>query len=402
MPTTIQNLIVFGDSLSDIGIKWKTKSGKLARKFNQMYVNPTGRFSDCRNWTDFMFEEATGLTMVVDSAADTIALSKRHTSWTPNSVVTIPSDNSRLLYVNYAEGGACGDRPAEKAPFLGTFKNQVNAFEAAGWANDLLPGGTLFIIWFGANDLYTANRKSSEMNLVAQQIAQTQRNRLRTLLPHAKFLFVDMARPLTSVRYTRRVQQAETKLRATTAGMAMNQLGGRPKGRLWHAKDALVNAETHGASAKKIRRMRKQVRIIENLERGVLLFNVTLARIARSNGDHVAELGSVITEDVVRQLVAGNYGLDAGAATTRAAYMSAEDSDARMESSPMTTIDQVHPSERVYRLIWQEIYAAIKKADCQFGDLTVDRTASVLSTLGGPSAQTKGRFDNVIGELAAG
>lgn len=399
MTTIIKNLVVFGDSLSDIGIKWQTKSGRMARALNQMYVTPTGRFSDCRNWTDFMFEESTGLSMVVTSTATTIALSKRHTSLTARSVVTVPSDNSDLLYVNYAEGGACGDTPAAKGPFLGTFKNQVDAFEAAYRANGLLPGDTLFIIWFGANDLYTANRKSSEMNLVAQQIAQTQRNRLHTLLPNAKFLFVDMARPLTSVRYARRVQQAEIKLRATTAGIGMDPVGGRPKGRLWHAKDALANAELLGANAKKIRKMRKQVQIIENLERGVLLFNVTLARIARSNGDHVAELGSVITEDVVRQLVAGNHRLDAGAATTRARHISAAHGDALMGSAPMTTIDQVHPSERVYRLIWKEIYAAIKKADCQFGNLTVTRTDSVLSTLGGPSAQTRARFDNVLRQL---
>lgn len=402
MPTTIRNLVVFGDSLSDIGIKWKTKSGRMALATKQMYVTPTGRFSDCRNWTDFMFEESTGLSMVVTSAETTIALSQRHTSLSAKSVVTVPSDNSRLLYVNYAEGGACGDKPAEKGPFLGQFKDQVDAFESAFRANGLLPGTTLFIIWFGANDLYTANRKSSEMNLVAQEIAQTQRNRLHTLIPDAKFIFVDMARPLTSVRYSRRVQVAENELRASTGAIEMSTFNASPKGGLWNAKKAYSNAQVFGAEKKKIKNLREQIADIENLERGVLLFNVTLARIARSNGDHVAELGSVITEETVRQLVEGNYRLDAGAATTTAVHMSALDGNAKISSSPMTTIDEVHPSERVYRLIWGEIYAAIKAADCQFGNLNVDRTDSVLTTLGGPSAETRNQFNNVMGQLTGG
>jgi hypothetical protein len=102
----MHSVIVFGDSLSDIGKKWKTKSGKMARATNQMYVSPTGRFSDCRNWTDFMFEAATGLSMIVGTAKDTIALSARHTSLSRSSLVinASPEDSDPwyFQYANYA------------------------------------------------------------------------------------------------------------------------------------------------------------------------------------------------------------------------------------------------------------------------------------------------------------
>ena len=65
----MDTVLVFGDSLSDIGRKWKTKAGRMATSTNQMYVSSSGRFSDCRNWTDYMIEAATGKSLVVDSAA---------------------------------------------------------------------------------------------------------------------------------------------------------------------------------------------------------------------------------------------------------------------------------------------------------------------------------------------
>jgi phospholipase/lecithinase/hemolysin len=80
LPMRMDTVVVFGDSLSDIGKKWKTNSGKAALWAGEMYVSPTGRYSDCRNWTDFMVEAATGKTMIVGSAENTITISERFTS----------------------------------------------------------------------------------------------------------------------------------------------------------------------------------------------------------------------------------------------------------------------------------------------------------------------------------
>jgi hypothetical protein len=144
-PLRMDSVVVYGDSLSDIGKKWTTKSGRAARFANQMYVSPTGRFSECRNWTDFMFEAATHLTMIVNRASETIANSKNHISLSKLSIV-LQGGPECFLYANYPEGGACGHTPASKSDFLGTFKDQVDAFENDCKASGLPLGHTLFIV----------------------------------------------------------------------------------------------------------------------------------------------------------------------------------------------------------------------------------------------------------------
>src|SRR4051812_17025179 len=331
MPLRMHTVVVFGDSLSDIGKKWTTKSGRMARATNQMYVSPSGRFSDCRNWTDFMFEAATGLTMIAGSAEKTIALSARHTSLTKDSLVLAPaaSDGWFFQYANYAEGGACGDKPASKAAFLGTFKDQVDAFENDCKASRVPLGNTLFIIWFGANDLYTAERKAIDMSQVASQVASTQRTRLDLIVKTqnqttmggnyaCKFIFVDLCRPLTSVRYTMRLKKAEDKVKSLLG--AKYVAAPRPKRGVSEANDTLAQAIKHGFTpgtswgfANEVKLLQAQVDATKELEQGVLLFNATLATIAHKNGDRVAEVGSCVSEDTIRSLVQGNYRLKAGA-----------------------------------------------------------------------------------------
>jgi phospholipase/lecithinase/hemolysin len=78
MAENISNVVVFGDSLSDIGIKWTSATGKLALGLGMMTVSASGRFSDSRNWTDFMYEEASGDSLVQSGAGATIAASQTH------------------------------------------------------------------------------------------------------------------------------------------------------------------------------------------------------------------------------------------------------------------------------------------------------------------------------------
>lgn len=56
MTAKIDRLVVFGDSMSDIGNKRVTGTGKFARMLGMMRTNEVGRFSDNRNWTDFLWE----------------------------------------------------------------------------------------------------------------------------------------------------------------------------------------------------------------------------------------------------------------------------------------------------------------------------------------------------------
>jgi lysophospholipase L1-like esterase len=402
MPLTINTVVVFGDSLSDIGKKWVTKSGKMARWTKQMYVSPTGRFSDCRNWTDFMFETASGFTLVGGSADDAIAVSKRHQSLSANS--TAP--NSGFQYANYAEGGACGDTPASKAAFLGTFKDQVDAFEKDCVSSNLPLGATLFIIWFGANDLYTAGRPAEQMGVVAAQIAGTQRNRLNQIIRSrngtAKFIFVDLARPLSSVRYSMRLKQAELELKKIGADPSELQLSNLKGGGMWQAKQTLETASPKQSKSKEYLLLKKQFDEIKNLEQGVLNFNTQLAITARLNGDRVAEIGSCLSEETIRGLIRGNYGLKAGAMTVEAKYQSTTDYVQSTGSAHLTTIDGVHPTDQMYKLIWFEIYEEIKRSDCTFGTLALQGAESPLSTLSGPTQQTRAAFQNVMRELRGG
>jgi lysophospholipase L1-like esterase len=393
MPINIKTVIVFGDSLSDIGKKWVTKSGMAARFAKQMYVSPTGRFSDCRNWTDFMYEQASGKSLIVESADETYVGSKKHMTLTSNSIVD--DERGGFGYANYAEGGACGDEPREKAPFLGTFKDQVDQFaQDLTGAGDL--GNTLFIIWFGANDLYTANRPAPEMAQVAEEVGNTQRRRLLDLVrskgPMHKFIFVNLARPLTSVRYTLRVERAERDVKTAVRSQLPSsvrsafgeynpdtQQGGyEPIGGWGEA------ARDHDLAQRELKALQAQEQEIRNLELGVITFNAALAKIAKANGDQVVDIGGCLTEANILALLKSNASLKAGAATKRAEHLSAKAYGKRAMSVHITTIDEVHPNDYMYRLIWEEIYEGIENSNCTFGSLKNKIRAPILSTLSGP------------------
>ncbi|MFJ4193343.1 SGNH/GDSL hydrolase family protein [Pseudomonas sp. NPDC089534] len=369
----MDSVIVFGDSLSDIGKKWVTKSGRLARATNQMYVSPTGRFSDCRNWTDFMIEEATGLSMIFDSAQKTVDFSKNFTSLSKSSRFVGPNS---FYYANYAEGGACGHTPASKGPFLGTFKDQVDAFAKDCEATNERLGNMLFIIWFGANDLYTAGCTATQMATVAQEVATVQRNRLATLAQRfgtaAVFIFVNLARPLTSVRYTMRLKKVEAKLRelADPNVIEMKDLSGRFQGSMEKADSALeydlyVNQGKKRSAA--YEQLAKQVNEIKELEKGVVIYNRKLAELAAAQNDFVTEIDTCLSEEAISQLVASNSRLVWGASSSTATHVSSSSYEQATASSSTTTIDEVHPTDQVYKLIWLEIRKEITKAGCTFG-----------------------------------
>jgi hypothetical protein len=348
-----------------------------------MHVSPTGRFSDCRNWTDFMYEAATGDSLLVGTAAEAVAKSAHHTSYSEESAAF------GFQYANYAEGGACGDHPASKARFLGTFKDQVDSFEADCKSSGLPLGHTLFIVWFGANDLYTAKRVSDQMDQVARQIARTQRDRLVKLVdeqnmataPHegpfiCRFIFVDLCRPLSSVRYSTSLKKAEDKVIAHM-GEKYGKGQANPKVNLSHAESTLQMAGVEGhlpnrfGMANAEEKLRRQIETIKNFENGVRQFNESLASIAKSNGDQVAKIAKCLSDDTIEQLlIRRDYGLKFGAMDEEASFVSSARYDQNNQHHNLTTIDEAHPTDQMYRLIWWEILEQIKTSGCTFGQLS--------------------------------
>ena len=422
-PVRMNTVVVFGDSLCDIGKKWKSDSGAMAIWKGDMFVSPTGRFSDCRNWTDFMFEEATGQSLVTGTAEQSYARSQKHFTITSDCLLFPTDFTKQFRYANYAEGGACGATPpAQWGRVLGTFEQQVDQFEINCATMQQALGDTLFIIWFGANDLYTANCTAESMANVATQVASTQRNRLLNIFkshhtrtlgqnllprpPQCKFIFVDLCRPLTSVRYTKRLIEAEATLKSR---LPMAYIA--PKSSLSTinlAVHLLQQGQTTMVSpfwgiAKEVVQLNLQIEETKRLERGVLLFNTVLAKLAYKNGDRVAEVGSCISEETISKLVRGHARLKAGAMPAAAdKFISAFSYDHSGSRQHIVTKDEVHPTDQLYKLIWLEIYEQIKRSNCTFGNLQPVLGDAPLSVMAGPSAQTVQNYNAVMNQLNPG
>ncbi len=365
----IRNVIVFGDSLSDIGKKWKTNSGQVAQKLKKMYVSPTGRFSDCRNWTDFMYEEATkGRSLIQSTVEESIKFSQQHTTLDSASVESA-GHHQWFVYANYAEGGACGDTPwsNSKKPFLGTFKNQIQAFkkDAAAvrkrWTGHFnLEDATLFIIWFGANDLFTAKRPFGEMGLVAYKVAVDMRNDLNAFMRNSNFVFVNLPDPLASVRYQTRRDQADSN---TEKGKTM-----------------LAN--------------------IEDLKKGVTIFNEMLRKHVEANSQsRVVNLNTFITETNLRNLVLKDMGLQDGAENQPSTvHYAPSEYRSQYDNSKLAVVDGAHPTDRAYELIWKLIRREIKTAGLTFGhlfeeSLSKDADTDMYRTLKGIKKAQPAPFD---------
>jgi hypothetical protein len=88
-----------------------------------------------------------------------------------------------------------------------------------------------------------------------------------------------------------------------------------------------------------------------------------------------------------------------GAATSK--HLSAVSYSQSGASQHITTIDEVHPTDQMYRLIWREIYEQIKRSDVTFGKLSSVLADTPLATLAGPSQQTRNDFGAVMNQIGA-
>jgi phospholipase/lecithinase/hemolysin len=197
MTTKLDRLVVFGDSMSDIGNKRETGMGRIARLIGAMRTNDVGRFSDGRNWTDFIWEWAGGATLLNTDAATSRELTQKHRSLNQSSRYGTPP-SCGFSYANYAEGGAMGASDRSGVG-LGTFGAQQAAFL------DHLKmlrtsGNTLFLIWFGLNDLVTNGRDKEKMKAVAVEMCTLCEDILKKDA-NSYFIFANIPNPQGAVRY---------------------------------------------------------------------------------------------------------------------------------------------------------------------------------------------------------
>lgn len=214
MPTTLKSLVVFGDSMSDLGRKRSSGFGRMGRLLGAMRVNEIGRFSDRKNWADFVWEWAGGRSMVERDKDTTNANTALHLSINRESN-TDSGFGRPFHFAVYAEGGAMGasDRSGTG---LGTFKDQVGWYLAdlvtmqrGGAILDIDPA--LYIIFFGLNDLVTNKRPPLTMNVVVHEMV-TLANKIRLTRPNCHFMFLTLPAPSSAVRYKDKVGSLEVGL----------------------------------------------------------------------------------------------------------------------------------------------------------------------------------------------
>ncbi|GAA1274573.1 hypothetical protein GCM10009677_29840 [Sphaerisporangium rubeum] len=192
----IKNVVVLGDSMSDIGNKWLWPTGELGRLFRAMRVNETGRFSDGKNWADFLVEWSTGETLMWGNRDLSIGKSTTYRTLSGYSVLgvadpdapvepKVPAELDKYLemlhaekkptkplkeirYVNYAMGGAIVTNDwSPKFGALTYLRSQVEDYIAQRKImGTAFSGPTLHVIWIGLNDFVTATRPDYDPNKI--------------------------------------------------------------------------------------------------------------------------------------------------------------------------------------------------------------------------------------------
>lgn len=169
-PRTIplSNLVVFGDSMSDLGIMNETYLGMAAKAMGKMVTNETGRYSDGRNWVDFLYQwVGSGDPLVTLDVTATKQKSLKYQSLTADSVIAASNTvqgGPLVRFVDYAKGGAvAASDVAAKGGALSHLSAQCDQYLAERKKmGTAFTGATLHIIWIGLNDIVTCERSDTE------------------------------------------------------------------------------------------------------------------------------------------------------------------------------------------------------------------------------------------------
>ena len=388
----MNHVIVFGDSLSDIGRKWKSALGGYAAwasdgELRLLNTSATGRFSDSKNWTDYMFEAASGRSLVSPSMEGTILASGEYHRLSSRWIH--PPGAPSFRYANYAVGGAVGWKAAKIKNKIGltTFSDQVDEFEADFAAVSRMDSGTprefLFIVMFGANDIYTDEKDSNVSLQIGAGIIE-QCDRLAKLFdasPTApEFVIAGAGYPNQSIYYTSQLESLKTQESKEIA--ALRQLAMvNPTLREMLPRDDEI-AEPRKDYERKIASLHSQV--------------ATLNRCLKSNCDQKSNnrhYFSMRTSLLAVRQNATALGIDPNKAQSIAQYKKInpgrnwftentdylhfhdENSPALRVGgqanglSPLFTADQKHPTSRAYNALWGDMAKLLKLHDLEFGNL---------------------------------
>jgi phospholipase/lecithinase/hemolysin len=216
----IKELIIFGDSLSDVGrIHNSNTPNRLAG------VNELGRFSDRGNWVDWIYEKLNGSSLLGQNA-----LVKSRTI-TGTSSLYIAQSHLKVAISNFAKGGAlASDKPVGipnrkrlTAIALDSIDAQVTSYldsrrHPFGYSvpdrND--PNERLHLFWAGGNDVLTVERVPTIMSTIAGYLVDNAYNVWRKT--GAPVVILDLPSPA----FTPRIKRTSRTRDAVTAATNFN------------------------------------------------------------------------------------------------------------------------------------------------------------------------------------
>lgn len=221
----IDRIAIFGDSMSDLGRKKDTGSGILARFLHLMRVNEVGRYSDSKNWADYLWEWSGGTSFIDNQDKKTTdILTKNHFSL-DNS--THGSVDGKFSFVNYAVGGAIIGESEKISGKMGLtlLDKQKKEYLKQFAKEDVHPERTLHIIWAGLNDTVTDEKKPEQMEQLAAKIREFTDDTRKVVEKdgrQAYFMIVNNPDPKEAVRYVNQ-QDRPLLLEAQKANDELNE-----------------------------------------------------------------------------------------------------------------------------------------------------------------------------------
>lgn len=381
----VDHVVVFGDSLSDIGRKWSQPMGMVAScipedGLRMLAVSATGRFSDSKNWTDYMFEATAGRDLISPSREATILASGEYHRLSSRWIQ--PPGGSRFRYANYAVGGAVGWKASAITKKIGltTFSDQVDEFEedfaAVSRAGTQNQHNFLFIVMFGANDIYTDEKDSNVSKSIGNGIIK-QCERLTKILkghgPSPSFVVAGVGYPHQSIFFTSQLESLKSEERRELALLGRSSMQD-PLAR------ALVSAPRKDYESK-VARMHGQVATLNTCLR-------QHCELTATNWHYFSMRESLLAlhED------ADTLGIDVTRHQTVAQFEKISHKKDNIHyhnpdnvalktpqgRSPLFTADQKHPTSHGYRYLWTRMHGLLSDKSLKFGLLAPPALAPLV------------------------
>ena len=391
----INHVIIFGDSLSDIGRKAKTIMGKVALALGKMTINMTNRFSDCRNWTDFMFEDASGSSLITENHSDTIKASAAYHRLNRNWVT--PPGAPRFRYANYAMGGAVGGRiKTLLTPGVGltSFAEQVEEFKedyAKLTLSEKQDAYFLFIVMFGGNDIYTDQVKTGpeQTDDIASRIISNCIKTIKILIPEKNnqnhpidyhFMIMGVAKPYQSRRYTLELENQMTAVKdLKDIHKAISEKQNTSPGELIQIVGQLnrANLKLNETKVEHARMLSVADALNSKLDRYVSRNINFMGQTFFSLADCLNTLEAPFIGPVrlgAKQNIAGNLGIISNASQTQMyknIHLTPNNYAALVADNNNVTFsftaDNLHPTSRTYEYLWTKIKEVLVQKEKTFG-----------------------------------